>query len=141
MRKWRFAALAAVLMALLAAPAGAKEKYVGLAPVTGIPQWQAVPNVSGMQYAPNLAQDLFRYQQNYYYWCRNQWYLGRTQNGPWSPVTTLPPTFYQVQAPYFKNPPGWSRGRKTGWQGQPLPPGQMKKLNGGMPPGKAKKMK
>lgn len=27
-----------------------------------------------------------------------------------------------------KRPPGWDRGRKTGWHGSPVPPGQAKKV-------------
>jgi hypothetical protein len=132
-----------LLLALIAtAPAGAdKNATIVVAPVTGAPQWQMVPNVPGVQYAPNLAQDIFRFQNNLYYWSQGQWFQGRSQMGPWQPVTTLPPAMYQVQAPYFKSPPGWAKGKKTGWQGQPLPPGQMKKMEKGMPPGQMKKMK
>ena len=39
-------------------------------------------------------------------------------------VGRLPAPLYQIQAPYFKNPPGWAKGKKTGWKGAPMPPGQ-----------------
>jgi len=35
---------------------------------------------------------------------------------------------YQIEGSHVKTPPGWARGKKTGWEGQALPPGQMKKI-------------
>jgi hypothetical protein len=105
------------------------------------PQWAPVPQVPGVEYAPNLAADLFRYAEQFFYYSQGLWQQGPTVNGPWATVRQLPPTFYNIQAPYFKTPPGWARGKKTGWGGAPLPPGQMKKLErgGSLPPGQMKK--
>ena len=33
-----------------------------------------------------------------------------------------------VEVKWKAQPPGWSRGRKTGWRGWGVPPGQLKKL-------------
>jgi len=62
--------------------------------------------------------------------------------GPWQLLPQPPKIFYQVEAGYFKNPPGWAKGKKTGWRGEPLPPGQMKKLDKekSLPPGQMKKI-
>lgn len=40
----------------------------------------------------------------------------------------LVPAVYWLEPSHFKTPPGWGKGKKTGWRGQPLPPGQMKKF-------------
>ena len=92
-------------------------------------------------FAPNLPADLFHYGQQYYYYYGGLWYRGGTIQGPWAQITELPPAFYRVGPAYFHSPPGWARGKKTGWGGAPLPPGQMKKYEGGkIPPGQLKKM-
>ena len=61
---------------------------------------------------------------------------------PGAVITNPPQAFYNIGPTYFKSPPGWAKGKKTGWQGQPLPPGQMKKMDGGgsLPPGQMKKL-
>uniref|UniRef100_A0A7C3UXZ8 Uncharacterized protein n=1 Tax=Desulfobacca acetoxidans TaxID=60893 RepID=A0A7C3UXZ8_9BACT len=103
------------------------------------PRWTPVPQVPQVEYAPNIPQDLFRYQGGFYNFQGGTWFRGTTPAGPWAPIEGPPQVFYDIQAPYFKTPPGWAKGRKTGWEGGPLPPGQMKKFEGGVPPGKAKK--
>jgi hypothetical protein len=107
------------------------------------PTWTIIPGVSGVQYAPNIKSDLFRYQGTYYCQQRGSWYQGNAVQGPWTVLQEPPAVFYQIQAPYFKVPPGWARGKKAGWRGAAMPPGQMKK-NGytgdRIPPGQLKKM-
>jgi hypothetical protein len=90
------------------------------------PQWMPIPQVPGVEYAPNIDQDLFRYQGGFYDFRGGAWYRAPIVNGPWEAVPQPPPVFYNIQAPYFKAPPGWAKGKKTGWRGAPLPPGQMK---------------
>ena len=92
------------------------------------PQWAPVPQVPGVEYAPNVQQDLFHHQGRFYNYQGGAWFGGTTANGPWVPVQEPPRTFYGIQAPYFKTPPGWAKGKKTGWGGEQLPPGQMKKI-------------
>ena len=94
-----------------------------------------------MHYAPNANTDLFRYGQRYYYQHDGKWYQGRNMAGPWQRVQDVPRSFRQIEAPYFKQPPGWAKGKKTGWGEASMPPGQMKKQEGGqhMPPGQMKK--
>ena len=122
------------------APAQAREHEMNPVPAGVAPAWTPVPQVPGVVYAPNLPADLFRYGDSYYYYHNNIWRRGATLNGPWRPIDHPPQAFYQIQAPYFKSPPGWARGRKTGWRGAPLPPGQMKKYEGEpLPPGQMKK--
>jgi hypothetical protein len=106
------------------------------------PQWTPIPGVRGVQYAPNANTDLFRYGQRYYYQHDGRWYQGRNIAGPWQRVQNVPRSFHQIETNYFKQPPGWAKGKKTGWGGgAPMPPGQMKKHEEGqhMPPGQMKK--
>ncbi len=110
-------------------------------PRKGPPAWQPVPSAPGIEYAPHLDRDIFRYQEKYYYYDGNRWHSGRTYQGPWVQILQPPQVFYQIEERYFKTPPGWARGKKTGWRGQPLPPGQLKKLEPAGPPGKFKQNK
>ncbi len=136
-RKKVTAALAAVCLALVW---GASEVLAGppLDPRVA-PQWQSVTTVTDVVYAPNLPVDVFRYQGRYYCY-DGRWYQSQVWGGPWRVIPEPPAVFRQIDASYFKKvPPGWSRGRKVGWQGGSMPPGQAKKLQGGHPPGQAKK--
>jgi hypothetical protein len=132
--------LMVLLLAALAAPVQAQAPLLPPLPV-GV-QWAPVPGVSGVQYAPDLGLDVFRYGRAFYCFNQGLWYLTHGPQGPWVQTRSIPQPFYRIQAPYFKNPPGWARGRKTGWGGAPMPPGQMKKYEGGphIPPGQMKKM-
>jgi len=94
------------------------------------PQWAPIPGAPGVQYAPNANADLFRYDQRYYYQHDGNWYRGRDMGGPWERVQDVPQRFRQIEAPYFRQPPGWAKGNKTGWKGDNLPPGQRKKYEG-----------
>jgi hypothetical protein len=145
-RQVQILAAAAIILAgaLLSAPAwGQVQGQINIPmPVApGVaPQWAPVPGAAGVFYAPNIASDLFRYGGGYYYQHGGNWYQGPGLNGPWAPCRQIPQPFYRVQAPYFKSPPGWARGKKTGWRGAPMPPGQMKKYEGdNVPPGQMKK--
>ena len=106
------------------------------------PQWAPVPQAPEVYYVPNLGHDLFRHDKQFYYYGDGRWYRGNRLNGPWQGINNPPQAFYNIGPTYFKSPPGWAKGKKTGWGGQPLPPGQMKKLDGGgaLPPGQMKKL-
>jgi hypothetical protein len=91
------------------------------------PRWAPIPQVPGVEYAPNIEQDLFRYQGSFYNFQGGAWFRAPAVSGPWVAVPQPPQVFYNIQAPYFKVPPGWAQGKKSGWGGAPLPPGQMKK--------------
>jgi hypothetical protein len=105
------------------------------------PQWDPIPGAPGVQHAPNTNSDLFRYGQRYYYQHEGKWYQARNTAGPWKKVKDVPRSFRQIEAPYFKQPPGWAKGKKSGWSDASMPPGQMKKYEGSqhMPPGQMKK--
>jgi hypothetical protein len=105
------------------------------------PQWTPIPGAPGVHYAPNANTDLFRYGQSYYYQHEGKWYQTRNMAGPWQRVKDVPRSFRQIEAPYFKQPPGWAKGKKSGWGEAPMPPGQIKKQEEGrqMPPGQMKK--
>ncbi|MCL6621025.1 MAG: hypothetical protein K6T55_02890 [Syntrophobacterales bacterium] len=103
------------------------------------PQWHNVTTVTEVAYAPNLPVDVFRYQGRFYCY-DGRWYQSQVWGGPWRVIPEPPAVLRQVDAAYFKKvPPGWSRGRKVGWQGGSMPPGQARKQQGGLPPGQAKK--
>ncbi len=92
------------------------------------PQWAQIPGAPGVQYAPNANADLFRYENRYYYQHNDgSWYQGQNMAGPWHRVQNVPQSFHQIEAPYFRQPPGWAKGNKTGWKGDNMPPGQRKK--------------
>ena len=105
------------------------------------PQWAPIPGAPGVHHAPNTNTDLFRYGRWYYYQHDGKWYQARSLKGPWQRVQSVPRSFHQIEAPYFKQPPGWAKGRKTGGGEAPMPPGQMKKPEEGqhMPQGQMKK--
>lgn len=131
-RFWQKAVLLTVIFGLLGTcAAGAEARQpVGLPPPVPPqvhPQWTPVPGAKGVEHAPNLGTDLFRYGGGYYYLHEGRWYHGKRTRGPWTRTRTLPRVFYRIEAPYFKTPPGWAKGKKTGWGGAPMPPGQMKK--------------
>jgi hypothetical protein len=106
------------------------------------PRWTPIPQVPGVSYVPDLAYDLFRYANQFYFYQNGRWLLGDGLSGPWREITNPPQVFYNLGPAYFKSPPGWAKGKKTGWGGAPAPPGQMKKMEGGgsLPPGQMKKM-
>jgi hypothetical protein len=102
----------------------------GVPPVIQVqPTWRSISGVPGVEYVPAFRQDLFRYQNNYYCWHDGHWFLGQSYRGPWTRIQSPPPVFRQIAPNYWKNPAGWAHGKKTGWRGQPLPPGQMKRLH------------
>jgi hypothetical protein len=130
-----------ILIILLTGSFAWAEKITDLRlATTSPPQWQVIPGVPGVEYAPHIGQDLFRYQGGFFNFQGGAWFRAGVATGPWVQIPEPPQVFYNIQAPYFKVPPGWAKGKKTGWGGAPMPPGQMKKLNRGhVPPGKAKK--
>jgi hypothetical protein len=106
------------------------------------PQWAPIPQVPGVYYVPDQSHNLFRHGNRFYVYQAGQWHRANHLNGPWSVIQQPPQVFYNIGPTYFTSPPGWAKGKKTGWRGQPLPPGQMKKLNqgGSLPPGQMKKL-
>jgi hypothetical protein len=119
----------------------AQPRYTPPPPINLAPRWAPVPEAPNVYYAPNLGQDVFRYGDRFYYFSQGLWQIAQALAGPWQAIQGPPPAFYNVPAPYFQSPPGWAHGRKTGWRGAPLPPGQMKKYGPGgfVPPGQMKK--
>ena len=112
-----------------AQPSGAQQLISQL--LFGVnPQWAQIPGAPGVQYAPNANADLFRYENRYYYQHEGRWYRGSNMAGPWQRVQDVPRSFHQIEAPYFRQPPGWAKGNKAGWKGDTMPPGQRKKYDG-----------
>jgi hypothetical protein len=136
------ALLLVVVTLLLGHPALAQpHRAAGPVPPNPAPRWYQVPEAPGVYYAPNLSQDLFRYGSLFYSYSQGLWQIARALSGPWQVIQNPPRVFYNIGPTYFHSPPGWARGRKTGWGGAPMPPGQMKKMErgGSLPPGQMKK--
>ncbi|MHB9073198.1 MAG: hypothetical protein ACYC6G_06715 [Desulfobaccales bacterium] len=133
--------LLAVVLLLGAQALQAQPKSIPILPPDLAPRWAPVPEVPGVYYAPNQAQDLFQYGSQFYYYNQGLWQIAQALTGPWQVIQNPPSAFYNIGPTYFKSPPGWAKGKKTGWRGAPLPPGQMKKLEkgGALPPGQMKK--
>ncbi len=120
-------AILAVVLSLLVARVDAQETTGPVDPRL-TPQWTRVAGVTEVEYAPNLQTDVFRYQGSYYCWHDGRWHRTSTWGGAWAVIPQPPPVLSRIEPAYFKNvPPGWSRGRKTGWRGGAMPPGQAKK--------------
>lgn len=139
MRKVVVMLLVAAVAVFLLTPAWAQGTRTRQA--APAPSWQPVPTAPGIEYAPKFQQDVFRYQETYYRYDGGKWYCGKNYAGPWGVIQQPPQVFYQVEAPYFKTPPGWAKGKKTGWGPYDMPPGQAKKVYGTGPPGQSKKDK
>jgi len=94
-------------LALSAASVRAQQFSPPLPP--GItPQWTPIPGAPGVHYAPNANTDLFRYGQRYYYQHDGRWYQARNIGGPWQRIQNVPRRFHQIQANFFRQPPGWA---------------------------------
>ncbi|MDQ7825669.1 MAG: hypothetical protein RDV48_22910 [Candidatus Eremiobacteraeota bacterium] len=130
------------LISILALPCLAKEKVPSPLPGEIPSQWSPVDGAQGVQYAPGQSYDIFRYTDGYYCLNQGKWYRKADEKAPWSVTVNIPQVFFQVQSGYFKYPPGWAKGRKAGWSGAPVPPGQLKKNTGTkgakVPPGQVK---
>jgi hypothetical protein len=142
MKRWSIVLPLMLVIMMVGVPGlQAQPRHVPPPPAKLAPRWAPVPEAPKVYYAPNLGQDMFRYGDRFYYFSQGLWQIARALGGPWQVIANPPAAFYNVPRECFRTPPGWARGRKTGWRGQPLPPGQMKKSGpGGFgPPGQMKK--
>ena len=142
MKRWTKVLPLLVVFLLLGSQAlQAQPRSVPTLPPNLAPRWALVPEVPGVYYAPNQGYDVFRYGNQFYYYNQGLWQIAQALTGPWQVIASPPQVFYDIGPTYFKSPPGWAKGKKTGWGGAPLPPGQMKKLEkgGSLPPGQMKK--
>ena len=91
--------------------------------VAAPPPLVVVPGMPVVHYAPSLQVDLFFFDNRWYYPHGGYWYVGSTYKGPWTfvAVGNLPRSIVAVPVQYYK-----------------VPPGHLKKLEGGGPPGPAK---
>ena len=91
--------------------------------VAAPPPLAVVPGLSIVQYAPSLHVDLFFHEKRWYYPHGGYWYVGASYKGPWSPIAfaKLPRAIVTVPVKYYK-----------------IPPGHLKQLGKGGPPGHAK---
>lgn len=91
--------------------------------VAAPPPLVVVPGVPVVQYAPSLQVDLFFHEHRWYYPHGGYWYVGPSYKGPWTPIPSvqLPAAIVAVPVRYYK-----------------IPPGHLKHLEKGGPPGHAK---
>lgn len=87
------------------------------------PPLVVVPGVPVVSYAPSIQVDLFFFDRRWYYSHGGYWYVGPSYQGPWVVVAPgrLPPPILAVPVRYYK-----------------VPPGHLKKFEGGGPPGHAR---
>ena len=89
-------------------------------------KWTVVSVVPGVHHTVFAGKEVFRYQDRYY-WYDGRWHQGNHYGGPWVAIAAPPPVIYRVERVYLKKvPPGWCKGKKTGWPEAPLPPGHVK---------------
>ena len=120
--------LAGVLVLIPAASSAVVSVNVNIGPPPPIvlaapPPLIIVPGVPVVSYAPSIEVDLFFFDKRWYYPHGSYWYVGPTYKGPWAFVAVgkLPRSIVAVPVRYYK-----------------VPPGHLKKLDGGGPPGHAK---
>jgi hypothetical protein len=92
-----------LLTALMPWPAQALVPLPPTVPPGIIPNWTPVPGSPGVEYAPNLKVDLFRYGEVYYYWVAAQWRIGATPTGPWKLAPLVPPAIGRLDPGLFKS--------------------------------------
>lgn len=51
---------------------------------------------TGIRYAPDVEQDIFYYQNQWYWYTDGAWYISARHKGPWSVVTTIPVAFQRI---------------------------------------------
>jgi hypothetical protein len=120
--------LTGTLILVPAVSSGDVSVNVNLAPPPPIvlaapPPLVVVPGVPVVSYAPSIQVDLFFFDSRWYYSHGGYWHVGPTYKGPWAfvAVERLPRSIVAVPLRYYK-----------------VPPGHLKKLEGGGPPGHAK---
>ncbi len=65
------------------------------------PRLALVPEAD-IYYAPEVSADLFFYQNSWYWYSNNTWYISVNYNGPWRVVSTVPAVFYRIPASHPK---------------------------------------
>lgn len=114
---------------LMAAPADADVNIgitVGTPPPAIVlatpPQLVVVPGTA-VAYAPGVDFNLFFFGGRYYSLHQGVWFHASTGKGPWTMIATdrVPQPVLAVPVSYYR-----------------VPPGQAKKVDGGVPPGRAK---
>jgi hypothetical protein len=97
--------LLAVMLVLswASAPARALVPLPPTVPPGVIPDWTPAPGSPGVEYAPNLKVDLFRYGGLYYYWVAAHWRQGDSPTGPWKRALEVPPALRRLDPGLFKS--------------------------------------
>jgi hypothetical protein len=118
--KTRSYSLLAVIMILTAvavsscvvAPAPVQTPYYEAPPTYGYPSALTLLPVPGAYayFAPTIDIDVFFYRGNWYHPYRNQWYQGRSYNGPWNHLApqNVPGQLRNLPRDYRRNPGGYN---------------------------------
>lgn len=118
------------------APA-ASDLDINPMPPTFAPHWQPVPKSPGVEYAVNLPTDIFRYQDNYYFFWKKRLYQSSNPSGPWKYLPQEPDWFKGIDKSYFKmlveRPPAPPFSGARPVPPKPIPPAAKKPM--ATPPG------
>ena len=87
----------------------------------GKPEWLPI-GATGLSYAANTAQELFRADGRFYFLISGRWFAANSLNGPWALVRELPAAFLEipVAAAEYSHPKSYIRasvpGTRESWE-------------------------
>ena len=80
------------------------------------PQWAPIPQVPGVYYVPGRATTSSATAIGSTF-TRRAAGIGVIASTAPGRRSSTSPGFYTIGPTYFKSPPGWAKGKKTGWEG------------------------
>lgn len=119
-----------VAMACLAAAPAVAQVHIDIGiRLPAPPPLVVVPEVRAVRYVPTASANLFFYDNQYWAYANNGWYVSRGYNGPWvvvapqivpRPVLLVPVNYYRVPPGHWKQwqkkqPPHWGQEWGPDW--------------------------
>jgi hypothetical protein len=127
-RKLLIIAALGLSLALPGAALAASDLDINPMPPTFKPYWCPVPKSPGVEWAGNLPTDVFRYQNQYYFYWDKKLYQSSKPSGPWKHVSQEPSWFKGIDKSYFKmlerapKAPPFAGARPVPPKAKPKPP-------------------